>query len=168
MKEVFYDDLLDLLRERNHLLREELLIMATLDTDVQEATTLIGDLVAALNAASNPTPPVSQADQDALEAAIAAGQAALTPAPVETPLSFTPALSVSTALGQPASFSVGSATGGTPPYTFAVSSLPDGLSADTSGNVTGTPTASGSTSISVQVSDSAGNSASGSVSLTVA
>lgn len=145
--------------------------MATLAEDVEAATALIPQLVAALQAASNPVPPVSTADQEALETALAAGQAALTPTsppPVETPLSFTPAATVDTALGQPASFSVGSATGGTPPYTFAVSSLPDGLTADTSGNVTGTPTASGTSTVSVQVSDSAGNSASGSVTLTVA
>ncbi len=63
--------------------------MASLDVDVQTATTLIGELVTALqNAGSG----VSAADQTALETAIAAGQAALlttgaapvTPAPAET------------------------------------------------------------------------------------
>lgn len=136
--------------------------MATLDTDVQDATTVIRDLLAAL-AASNPVSPVSQADQDALEAAIADGQAALTPASGSDPLSFTPGASISTALGQPASFSVGTITGGTPPYT--VNGLPDGLTADGGGNVSGTPTGTGTSTLTV--SDSAGNSASGSVTLTV-
>lgn len=139
--------------------------MASLDTDVQEATTVITGLLAALAAASNPVSPVSQADQDALESAIADGQAALTPASGGSdPLSFTPGASISTALGQPASFSVGTITGGTPPYT--VNGLPDGLTADGGGNVSGTPTGTGTSTLTV--SDSAGNSASGSVTLTVA
>lgn len=54
--------------------------MTTLDADVQAATTVINDLVAALEAATNPVP---AADQSALETAIAAGQAALTPPAAE-------------------------------------------------------------------------------------
>lgn len=52
-------------------------LMATLDADVQAATTVINDLVAALGAEGSG---VSTADQTALETAIAAGQAALAPA----------------------------------------------------------------------------------------
>jgi len=74
-------ELLDLLRERNDLLREQNTIMATLDVDVQTATTVINDLVAALGTAGSG---VSAADQTALETAIAAGQTALTPPPVVT------------------------------------------------------------------------------------
>jgi hypothetical protein len=77
------EDLLALLRERNELLKEQNKIMATLDLDVQTATTVINDLVTALSAAGSG---VDAADQAALETAIAAGQAALTPAaPVSSP-----------------------------------------------------------------------------------
>ena len=72
----FERELLDVLRERNDLLREQNTIMATLDVDVQTATTVINDLVAALGTAGSG---VSAADQTALETAIAAGQAALPP-----------------------------------------------------------------------------------------
>lgn len=141
--------------------------MATLDADVQSATSVISDLVAALVAASNPVSPVSQADQDALETAIAAGQAALAP-PVET-LTFDPA-TIDTALGQPASFSVGTVSGGTAPYTVTVTGLPDALVSDASGNVTGIPSATGVSSLSVGVADSSNpvQTTSGTVTLTVA
>lgn len=83
MSSRFENDLLDLLREHNRLLEMEVNIMATLDADVQAATTVINDLVTALQTASSG---VSETDQTALETAIAAGQAALTPtAPAETP-----------------------------------------------------------------------------------
>jgi hypothetical protein len=65
----FHRELLEVLRE----MRE---IMASLDQDVQLATTVINDLVAALSSAGSG---VSAADQTALETAIAAGQAAVTP-----------------------------------------------------------------------------------------
>jgi hypothetical protein len=47
------------------------------------------------------------------------------------------------------------ATGGTPPYTFFVSSgaLPDGLSMDSSGNITGTPTNATTFAFTVTVTD---------------
>ncbi len=49
-----------------------------------------------------------------------------------------------------------SASGGTPPYSWAITSgsLPGGLSLSTSGTITGTPTSSGSSSFTVQVTDS--------------
>lgn len=49
------------------------------------------------------------------------------------------------------------AAGGTPPYTFFVASgaLPDGLSMDSSGNITGTPTSAATFNFTVQVNDSA-------------
>ena len=48
------------------------------------------------------------------------------------------------------------AAGGTPPYSWAVSSgsLPAGLALSSNGAITGTPTAAGSVSLTVQVSDS--------------
>ncbi len=46
------------------------------------------------------------------------------------------------------------ATGGTAPYTFAVTGLPDGLSF-ANGSVTGTPTTAGQSTVSVTVTDSA-------------
>lgn len=61
-----------------HVLREMRDILASLDVDVQTATTVINDLVSALGAASGSGVPA--ADQTALETAIAAGQAALAPA----------------------------------------------------------------------------------------
>jgi len=57
--------------------------------------------------------------------------------------------------GVPYTFSF-TVTGGTPPYTFALSNgaLPAGLSMDASGNITGTPTVNGMTLFSVSVTDS--------------
>ncbi|MFL6429504.1 MAG: putative Ig domain-containing protein [Acidobacteriaceae bacterium] len=52
------------------------------------------------------------------------------------------------------------ATGGVPPYTWAVasgSSLPDGLSLSTAGVVTGTPTKAGTFSPSIAVTDETGS-----------
>ena len=65
-------------RERKFLalLERFVNLVATLDADVQAATTVINDLVTALAAATTPVP---EADQTALETAIAAGQAALAP-----------------------------------------------------------------------------------------
>ena len=76
----FQIDLLALLFERNELLRENNRIMATLDEDVQTATTLLNQLVAQVGAGSG----VSAADQTALETAIAAAQAVVTPAAAPT------------------------------------------------------------------------------------
>jgi hypothetical protein len=45
-------------------------------------------------------------------------------------------------------------SGGTPPYSFLITNLPAGLTADTSGNITGTPSASGSTTVTLKVTDS--------------
>jgi hypothetical protein len=62
-------------------------ILASLDVDVQTATTVINDLVTALGAATGSG--VSAADQTALETAITAGQAAVAPtstAPAATPV----------------------------------------------------------------------------------
>ncbi len=60
------------------------------------------------------------------------------------------------------------ASGGVPPYTFAVSGLPDGLSATPDGSISGTPTTAGSVNVSVTVTDSTGATASKSVGLTIA
>jgi Cutinase/Putative Ig domain len=60
-----------------------------------------------------------------------------------------------------------SATGGVPPYSWTVSGLPDGLSADATGQISGIPLASGTATVSVAVTDHAGVSTSTSLSLTV-
>jgi Putative Ig domain len=62
------------------------------------------------------------------------------------------------------------ATGGTPPYTWSVTSgsLPAGLSLNTSsGAISGTPTASGTSNFTVQVKDNAGRTATAGLSITV-
>lgn len=59
--------------------------MATLEEDVQAATAVINDLVAALAAATGTG--VSAADQQALEEATASGQAALAGSSSSTPAS---------------------------------------------------------------------------------
>lgn len=61
------------------------------------------------------------------------------------------------------------ATGGSTPYTWAVTggSLPSGLTLSTSGAVTGTPTTTGAQNVTVQVTDSSGLSASQSMSVAV-
>src|SRR2546425_2376591 len=55
-----------------------------------------------------------------------------------------------------------SATGGTPPYTWSLTtgSLPPGLALSTSGTISGTPTAAGSYTFTIQASDSVGQKAS--------
>jgi hypothetical protein len=57
-------------------------------------------------------------------------------------------------VGQPDSFQL-QATGGTEPYTFGISSgtLPQGLSFDSSGEITGTPQAAGETTVFFVVTD---------------
>lgn len=70
--------------------------------------------------------------------------------------------SVSASTGQPYVGSI-TASGGQAPYSFSLSSLPDGLSSDAEGNVTGTPTAAGTTSVSVSVTDASGATGSGTV-----
>ncbi|MGA2135547.1 MAG: putative Ig domain-containing protein [Bryobacteraceae bacterium] len=80
----------------------------------------------------------------------------------------TPALPVAT-VGVPYSQTLG-ATGGTAPYTWALTagSLPPGLSLTDGGSVTGNPTVAGTSTFSVQVTDSLGRQASAPFSITVA
>ena len=62
------------------------------------------------------------------------------------------------------------ATGGTPPYTWSVSSgsLPAGLSlAASSGTISGTPTTAGTSTFTIQISDSASNKASAGFTITI-
>jgi hypothetical protein len=61
-----------------------------------------------------------------------------------------------------------SVTGGTAPYSFTASALPDGLILSTSGAVSGTPTAPGSSSFTVSVTDSKGLTGSGNFGITIA
>ncbi|MDT7788940.1 MAG: hypothetical protein QOF58_7359 [Pseudonocardiales bacterium] len=58
-------------------------------------------------------------------------------------------------VGQAASLQL-AATGGTPPYTWSVSGLPAGLSANASGAISGTPTTAGTSTVTATVTDSAG------------
>src|SRR3989442_1569637 len=63
-----------------------------------------------------------------------------------------------------------SATGGTPPYTWSLTtgSLPPGLALSTSGAVSGAPTAAGSYSFTIQASDSGGQKASQAFAVSIA
>ena len=63
-----------------------------------------------------------------------------------------------------------SATGGTSPYSWAVTggALPPGIAMSASGNLAGTPTSTGSFSFAVTVTDSAHGTASGNFSITIA
>ena len=87
----FHDELIRTLKE----IRD---IMATLDVDVQTATTLLNELVAALGSAGSG---VSAADQTALETAITAAQAAL-PSTATPPVTTTPVPTVPEAPAAPA------------------------------------------------------------------
>jgi uncharacterized protein (TIGR03437 family) len=60
-----------------------------------------------------------------------------------------------------------SAIGGTPPYSFSATGLPQGLSLSGSGAITGTPRAAGTFTLRVQVTDSAGLSTSSQFALEV-
>jgi hypothetical protein len=85
-----------------------------------------------------------------------------------------PALSVTTTslsngtVGVPYAGSV-SASGGTPPYTWALESgsLPGGVTLDAAGNLSGTPNAAGTFTFSVRVTDAVNATASKSLSITV-
>jgi len=61
------------------------------------------------------------------------------------------------------------ASGGTPPYTWSITSgtLPAGLSMTSGGVISGTPTAAGTSSITVEVTDAASNTATKTLSITV-
>jgi len=69
-------------------------------------------------------------------------------------------------LGSPYTATLG-ATGGTPPYQWTISGLPQGLSGDASGAISGTPTAEGKFSATVEVRDHNGATASASLALNV-
>ena len=59
------------------------------------------------------------------------------------------------------------ASGGVPPYTWAISGLPPGVSGSASGAIGGTPTAAGTYSVSVTVTDSTGTKASQGYTVTI-
>lgn len=86
------------------------------------------------------------------------------------PLSITITGTVPSTVTVGSSFSVGfAASGGVPPYSYAVSGLPAGtISSGTggSGTISGTPTAPGSSTVTVTVTDSAGATASASFTVT--
>ena len=58
------------------------------------------------------------------------------------------------------------ATGGTPPYTWSATGLPDGVAVSNSGTVSGTPTTANTYNVTATVTDSAGTPASDDVSFT--
>jgi hypothetical protein len=155
--------------EDRELLKELVILMATIDNDVQAAVTVINDLVtkvadleAQLAAGAGS---VTAADQTALETAVAAGQAAVGPPP---PLALSvPDQTLNFALGQPASFQVVT-DGGTPPVTFTAADLGNGLTVDAAGLITGTPGTTGTTTVTVAAGDPAGATASGTMTITVA
>jgi hypothetical protein len=60
-----------------------------------------------------------------------------------------------------------SATGGTAPYTYAVTGLPAGLSSDSSGLISGSPNVTGTSNVGVEVTDADGAHVQGVVSLAV-
>jgi hypothetical protein len=137
---------------------------ATLAADVATLISLIptgdgsDDISAGVNAVA--------ADLATLDATVKAATPTA-PAPTVEALTYTPAATVDTALGAPADFTLGTVTGGTAPYTYAVTGLPDGLT-EADGTITGTPTATGTSTLDVTVTDSAGATATGTVTLTVA
>lgn len=87
------------------------------------------------------------------------------PAPAPAPLELPTALADAT-VGTAYSATL-SATGGTPPYTWEVAGLPDGLTAASGGTITGTPTTFGIHSATLTVTDSAGVSATGAATIAV-
>ena len=60
------------------------------------------------------------------------------------------------------------ATGGTAPYTFEATGLPDGLTMSAEGEISGTPTEAGEASVVVKVTDTAGGVARKTIPLVVA
>ncbi len=77
------------------------------------------------------------------------------PTPTSTPLSIATTSLPNATAGQPYSFTL-QAAGGTPPYSWTVTSgsLPAGLDLSSAGVISGTPSTSGSAAFTVQVTDS--------------
>ncbi len=96
---------------------------------------------------------VQVADSTTPTAETASAQLSLTVAPA--PLAITTAILPNGVAGAPYSATL-AATGGTPPYSWALTSgaLPSGLILSSSGAISGTPTASGTFDLGIQVSDS--------------
>src|ERR1035437_4050114 len=105
---------------------------------------------------------------DARQTSVSKGLSIPTPAPAPAPLTVTTTPLPSGTVGQSYSQTL-AATGGTPPYQWAVGAgFPTVLTLDAAtGTVSGTPTAAGTFSFLVQVTDSAKTSATGTVSLTI-
>jgi hypothetical protein len=86
--------ILELQVQTVELLEGVVIQLATLDADVQAATTVITDLTAEVSSLQSQLAAagsgVSEADQTALESAIAAGQAVLTPTSTTAPTESTP------------------------------------------------------------------------------
>ena len=155
-----------------HLFKEHLELMSTISDDLSALTTALTDLVtddtslraqvktltdenATLTAQLAAVDPKAQAELAAAQAQIESlttqVNALLHPTPPPAPLAVTSGTVTGTA--GTALAAVIQATGGTTPFTFTVTGLPDGLAADALGNVTGTPTAAGSTDAQVSVTD---------------
>ena len=108
--------------------------------------------------------PTAAYGQGSLNVNINAPTAGTAPAALSISTASLPSATVGTAYS--ASLS---ATGGTSPYSWNLSSgnLPAGLSLSSSGTITGTPTTTSTSSFTLQVSDSAGHNASASYTITV-
>ena len=84
----------------------------------------------------------------------------------QQPFTTTPTFSITTGslpdatMGSYYSTSLGAGGGSGSGYSWSASGLPEGLSCDSSGNITGSPTTTGSYTVSVSVSDDGGNSTS--------
>jgi hypothetical protein len=105
---------------------------------------------------------------DARQTSVSKGLSISITGPGPAPLTVTTTTLPSSTVGQSYSQTL-TATGGTPPYQWAVgASFPTVLTLDAAtGTVSGTPTAAGTFSFLVQVTDSAKTSATGTVSLTI-
>jgi 5'-nucleotidase len=74
---------------------------------------------------------------------------------------------VDVAVGSAVNSSI-AADGGTTPYAFSATGLPDGLTLSATGVLSGTAPAAGTYPLTVEVTDAVGGSATGTVTLTVA
>ena len=86
-----------------------------------------------------------------------------------TPITITSAGLASGTVGQPYNQTL-TATGGTPPYTWSITSgtLPAGLTLNAGGNISGTPTAAGEANFTLQAADTANRTGSRALRITIA
>ncbi|MBZ5739133.1 putative Ig domain-containing protein [Nocardioides mangrovi] len=82
-------------------------------------------------------------------------------------LTVTPSPLPAATVGTPYAASAATAEGGTAPYTFTASDLPDGLELTASGTLTGTPTEEGTYPLTISATDALGTTGGATTSLTV-